>query len=140
MQTCTVLVLHGERRSEGQNKRAEGLPRVVALSVVCGGRRCCWGAEGDRGGGASPSFSFSSSASFFSSPLSSSFSSLLSALSPLFLSHSALSLLLVSSFFVPFPCFYRQKHGRETWLGCPLCCRPSTTPSTCGKWVVSASF
>ena len=31
---------------------------------------------------------------------------------------------LLRPLFFPFPCFYRQKQGRETWLGRPLCCRP----------------
>ena len=128
---CTVHVLHGEGRSEGQNKRAEGLPGVVALPVVCGGRRCCWGAEGGRGGGASPFSSSPSSASFFFLPLPLLCSSLV-----LFFGLSLPSL-LGPFFSFPFPCFYRQKQGRETSLGRPLCCRPSTVRPTRGKWLVS---
>ena len=88
-----------------------------------------------------PSSVFSSSFAVFfflsfSSRLFSSFSSLLSSLFSLSL---GLSLLFCSRspFFFPFPCFYRQKQGRETWMGWPLCCRPSTVRPTRGKWLVS---
>ena len=64
---------------------------------------------------------FSSSFFFSFSPL---FSLLSSALYlSLGLSVSLFPLFSVL-FFFPFPCFYRQKQGRETWLGRPLCCRP----------------
>ena len=104
---------------------------MVALPVVCGGRRCCWGAEGGRGGGASPSSSSPSSASFFFFP-SLSFVPL-----SFCFSISLFPLFLGLFFSFPFPCFYRQKQGRETWLGWPLCCRPSTVRPTRGKWLVS---
>jgi len=47
-------------------------------------------------------------------------------------------------FFLLLPCFYRQKQGRDM-AGWPLCCLPSTTPPTrgkflFGKWGWSASF
>ena len=77
------------------------------------------------------SFLFLSSFLFFL------FSSLFHVLS---LSRSfGLSLLFCSRspFFFPFPCFYKQKQGRETWMGRPLCCRPSTVRPTRGKWLVS---
>ena len=94
-----------------------------------------------------PSFVFASSFAIFfflsfsflflSSFLFFLFSSLFHVLS---LSRSfGLSLLFCSRspFFFPFPCFYKQKQGRETWMGRPLCCRPSTVRPTRGKWLVS---
>ena len=64
---------------------------------------------------------------------------LFSSLFPVLSLSLGLSLLFCSRspFFFPFPCFYRQKQGRETWMGWPLCCRPSTVRPTHGKWLVS---
>ena len=88
-----------------------------------------------------PSSVFSSSFAvffFFPFPVVFSLLSLLFSLPcSLSLSRSLSSLLFSVSFFFPFPCFYRQKQGRETWMGWPLCCRPSTVRPTHGKWLVS---
>ena len=112
---------------------------MVALPVVCGGRRCYWGAEGGRGGGASPFPSSPSSASFFFLFFSSFlFSSLLFSLpSPLCSSLVLFSLFSWSPLFFPGSCFFIspvfiEKQGRDT-AGAPLCCRPSNTWKAFGQ-------
>jgi len=62
----------------------------------------------------------------------------------LFFSSLPSSLPLLSRFFFSSPVFISKNRG-ETWLGRPLCCCPSTTPPTrgkflFGKWGWSTSF
>ena len=93
------------------------------------------------GGGGTMASGFSSFLCLFFSFLflSSFLFFLFSSLFPVLSLSLGLSLLFCSRspFFFPFPCFYRQKQGRETWMGWPLCCRPSTVRPTRGKWLVS---
>jgi len=93
------------------------------------------------GGGGTMASGFSSFLCLFFSFLflSSFLFFLFSSLFPVLSLSLGLSLLFCSRspFFFPFPCFYRQKQGRETWMGWPLCCRPSTVRPTHGKWLVS---
>jgi len=86
---------------------------LKATNGGTGGRRCCFS-----------SLSLLYSVFSFCFSLLLLFSAFFSCLSLLFI----LSVPLFPPFFVlfPFPCFYRQKQGRETWLRRPLCCRPST--------------
>jgi len=133
---CARLAWRGKKK--GKIKRAEGLPGVAATLAASG-----------VGGTVADGFSsfflcvfFFLRCLFFFHFLSFSsrlLSSLLSSLSSVLSLSRSLGLSLFS-FFFPFPCFYRQEQGRETWLGRPLCCCPSTAPSTSGNWVVSASF
>jgi len=96
-------------------------------------------------GGASPSSSSSSSVFFlsFSSRFPCSFSLILSALSLLFsvvsLLFFVISLLCPLSrclFFFCSPVFIGKNKG-DIWTGRTLCCRPSTSPPTRGKWLAS---
>jgi len=137
------MPMKGKEKTE--QRRKEAYPSRGGAAVVVGG--------GDGGRRFCSFFSFSLSPLFFVilSASSSSFLFFGSSPSPLLLLSSLLFslsffLLFFSSssrslfFLVPSPYFYRQKQGRETWLGRPLCCRRSTASSTRGKGGKSASF
>ena len=121
------------RRAVGRRQ----LPDVAELPNWSGGRRCCWGTEGGRGGVffffLLPCFFLSSAFSLLSPFLSSSLS--FSRLVSPSLSVSPLSRLSFS--LLPLPRFYRQKQGGPTWWGghCWLPLHYPLIHGKRGKWV-----
>ena len=134
--TWNIHVMDAIKKQKGTpaGRRAVGsreLPDAAELPNWSGGRWCCWGSEGGRGG----IFFFFLLPCFF---LSSVFSLL-----SLFLSSSLSFSRLVSPsqslfFFLVLPCFYRQKTGETLWWG-GHCWPPPPLPfqwiTTPGKWV-----
>jgi len=121
-------IRRSRRKKKGRRADLWWLRPLAVLVEATGG-----GAGGSRWPAVLFSFSLSPLCFFvlFSTSFFFFFFFILPPLSFLFSFFCSLSFCFLSSFFrrpprffFPFTCFYRQKQGKGTWLGRPLCCRP----------------